>query len=652
MTEGSGNQRSKGAHALAWTVLLLAVAAIYWPGLHGGFIFDDFPFLIDNPDLAHVTSLDPAAWTRAVLSFPANHQGRWLTMFSFAVNHYFTGFDPFWFKLTNLAIHLLNGWLLYRVARGLLALVRATHPERALSPATAQTASLLLAAAWLVLPINLTGVLYAVQRLESLSNTFVFLGLALYLHGRVRLESDNKGFGWMIGGLAAGGVGLLAKESAVLLPLYTFLIEWVFGGFRASPHRRRIAALYAVVLGLPLLAGLWWLGTWIGTGTSYARDFDTWERLLTEARVLFAYMQWTLLPFPRSLSLYHDDFALSHGLLSPISTLFAVFGIVGLLAIAAWQRKRRPLLSLGILWFFAGQALTATIIPLELVFEHRNYFPSFGLLLVAASLLGIDGRGLVAPRLAAIVTATALSFYAFNTHLRAREWGHPIRLALAEASVSPTSPRAQYELGRALLITAKDDPGSPAWERAVRAFEDCRHLPKSSVLCEQGLIMVASLRHEPVDPSLWTSIIRKLRDTTPSSSDATAMTSLFHCQMNERCPRDFANLAAALQAGIDHPAPNERMLTVYGQFAWLVLDDLDLAERVMREVIAIKPHATEARANLIAVLIQSRKLEDARSEYEKLEAMNRLGSIDAMLATLRRSMDDATTQRDAAHHAE
>src|SRR5690606_9608562 len=121
--------------------------------------------------------------------------------------------------------------------------------------------------------------------------------------------------------------------------------------------------MYVVVLGLPLLAGLLWLASWIGTGTSYARDFSTWERLLTEARVLFAYMQWALLPLPRSLSLYHDDFALSHGLLSPVSTLFAALGIAALLACAVWQRRTRPLLSLGILWFFAGHALTATVIP-------------------------------------------------------------------------------------------------------------------------------------------------------------------------------------------------------------------------------------------------------------------------------------------------
>lgn len=284
----------RSAHArsvLVWLALLITVAAIYWPGLHGGYIFDDFAFLVDNPELQKVRSLDVGDWTRAAMSFPANHQGRWLTMLSFAANHYFTGFDPFWIKLTNLLVHLFNGWLLYWVFRGLLALRQQTRTTTRFDERSLRTVALLLAALWLLLPINLSGVLYAVQRLESFSNTFVFLGLALYVHGRARLERDDKGLPWMIGGLLVTGVGVLAKESAVLLPLYTFLVEWVFGTFRTPRYRRQVSIIYLVVLALPLVAGLIWLSTWIGSGTSYARSFSTLERLLTEARVLVAYIQ-------------------------------------------------------------------------------------------------------------------------------------------------------------------------------------------------------------------------------------------------------------------------------------------------------------------------------------------------------------------------
>lgn len=636
------DRKEKIRWSLAWLAVLLTVLAIYWPGLYGGYIFDDYTFLVDNSDLQGVTSLDLGEWTRAILSFPASHQGRWLTMFTFAANHYFTGFDPFWIKLTNLVIHLLNGCLLYRLFLGLFAW-RQNFPH-ALAPnqRTLHATALALAALWLVLPINLTGVLYSVQRLESFSNTFVLLGLTCYVHGRWQLERTGKGYSWLLAALLAACTGVLAKESAVLLPLYTFLIEWVFDSFRTSRQRRLIKGIYAIVLVLPLFAGLVWLASWIGTETSYARDFNTVQRLLTEARVLVAYMQWALLPLPHSLSLYHDDFAVSQGLFSPPTTVLAIVFLAALAIAALIQHKRHPLFSLGILWFFAGHALTATVIPLELVFEHRNYFPSCGLLLAVGSLLVLEPFVRIKITTAGMVAVAAFAFYAFNTNLRAREWSHPIRLALAEASIRPNSPRAQYELGRALFITAQFNPESPYWNEARNAFGACTKLPKASVICEQGLIAIAARRKEPIDPALWDSIIAKLHSSTPTSSDATAMAALYECQLNDVCPHDFVHLGEALQAGVDHPQPNELMLTIYSEYAWLILRDLDLAERVMREIVALKPRSPDSRANLIAVLAQKGQMDEARAELSRLEAMNHFGALDDMLVPLRKATVEPT----------
>ncbi len=39
----------------------------------------------------------------------------------------------------------------------------------------------------MLLPINLTGVLYVVQRMESMANLFVLLGLIGYVAGRRRM---------------------------------------------------------------------------------------------------------------------------------------------------------------------------------------------------------------------------------------------------------------------------------------------------------------------------------------------------------------------------------------------------------------------------------------------------------------------------------
>ena len=97
--------------ALAWLV--------YAPGLTGGFIFDDFPNVVDNAGV-HPSQASVGSLVRAALSSPASDFKRPLASLSFAANYLVTGLDPMPMKATNLVIHLLNGWLLYFVVARLL----------------------------------------------------------------------------------------------------------------------------------------------------------------------------------------------------------------------------------------------------------------------------------------------------------------------------------------------------------------------------------------------------------------------------------------------------------------------------------------------------------------------------------------------------
>jgi hypothetical protein len=67
-------------------------------------------------------------WLAAMFSSPASDLQRPLAMLSFAINHALTGLDPYWMKLTNLGIHLLNTWLVFLLGRRVLraAAVNAT----------------------------------------------------------------------------------------------------------------------------------------------------------------------------------------------------------------------------------------------------------------------------------------------------------------------------------------------------------------------------------------------------------------------------------------------------------------------------------------------------------------------------------------------
>ncbi len=165
------------------------------------------------------------------------------------------------------------------------------------------------------------------------------------------------------------------------------------------------------------------------------RAFTLQQRVLTEPRVLLDYITWTLAPLPKFFSFFHDDYPFSKDLWDPWTTAPAIVLNIGLIGAALAIRNRRSIVALGILWFFAAHALTASFFPLELVFDHRNYFASIGLLLAAFDLLlpSRASAAMAVPRQVLVVGVCALC--AFALALRTREWSDPLRLAVAEAAV-------------------------------------------------------------------------------------------------------------------------------------------------------------------------------------------------------------------------
>jgi len=717
--------RSGGWLFLAAWVLTLA---IYWPGLSGSYLFDDYPNIVDNkavqPPDAKLSALVGAA-----LSSPSSEFKRPLASLSFAANYLATGLNPYWMKLTNLLIHLLNGLLVFLLTRVLLLSAGVAGnragtgmaEERVLGKFLhSDMAAALIATGWMILPINLTAVLYVVQRMESMANLFVLLGLIGYVAGRRRMlapllvaspirlrgykawppwihfSPDNRGFVLCLTSITIPTVlGILAKETAVMLPLYALLTEWALFRFQrryfndasterltGSPviallkpkdHPRktrckdyRIFALFLLLLVLPMTIGLAWLLPGLLRPENWAiRDFTLGTRLLSEARIIADYIVWTLLPTPDALSFYHDDFRISTGLLAPWTTLVSMVFLATLVALTLWLRPRRPLAALGIALFLSCQLLTGTIIPLELIYEHRNYFASFGLLLAIVPLLAAPPRhhtvalaaatgaipdsrtsllGTLHIHLAtealpfakpryALLTGLMLCWTALTT-LTAYAWGNPLRLAEELATRAPQSPRAQYELGRTYIIYSNYDPRSPFTKLAYAPLERAAAMPGASILPEQALLFMNARMQLPLKDSWWDSLITKLKAHKPTIQDESSLAALTQCARDHHCDLPQDRMVAAFMAALNHPHPSARLLANYGDYAWNVLDDKLLGQRMTEEAVRAEPNEPVYHITLIRMFAAQGRRTEALDALKQLETLNIGGRLNSSIAEL------------------
>lgn len=529
-------------HHLVLAVLASMLAAsLFLPGLGGAFIFDDGPNIVHNTAL-RIGSLDLESLLYATYSFQPGAGSRPLSMLSFAIDFWRAGLDPAQFKATNLVLHAVTTVVLALFLRGLLILAGCT-------PHRAGIGSLVVSLIWAIHPLQVSTVLYVVQRMQMLCTLFMVLSLWAYLMMRQAHFAGVRARHWGGITLLFWVLGLASKEDAVLLPAYTLALELTLLGFRsadpkiASLLRKSYALLVlgAVIAFVALLPGYWFPDAMPG------REFSTAERLLTQARVLVMYLGQIVVPLPSRLPFYYDGFDVSRGLLSPPSTLVALALLVALLGWAWRWRHRRPLFSFGVLLFFAGHALTSNVLNLELAFEHRNHLPLIGAVLAAADLWWAAwqrwGNGHGSVRAALIVGM--LAALSAGTLVRSYSWGEPLRFALHTLEMAPRSPRAWMEVGAAYVERSGGQTGSADFARAISVNRRGAELTNS--------------------PPMWSNVV------------------LYTTRRGNASERDWRSLLDALRSSPASPQ-NQAIL-------WVMLDNVDrgvpLDERGMVEMIEI-----------------------------------------------------------------
>lgn len=480
---------------LSLLAALSLCAAIYWVGLSGGFTFDDMPnFHYIQQWIDGKTSLrDAIFWN--VHGSPLDQRA--VAMSSYALSAWWGGgLSPYVFKLHNLILHCVTAVAVYGLLCKLLSRDSATSSNRHLL-------ALVATCIWLLHPLQVSTVLYSVQRMAQFAALFCVLGMWLYVAGREQLEAGRTRTAAACLFLGIPLLTLLAvqgKQNGAILPFLCVVLEIAYFQRPLKSLQTRIFAGTFCILPVIVVLGILWLRPAMLMAMYAEYDFTPYERVISQGRALVSYLGQFLIPHTPSMGLATDTFEASRGLLDPPSTLWSLLLLAALSLCALFARKRMPSVFAGWFLFLLGHAVEGSFLPLELYYEHRNLMPSIGISLALVGLASagstwLRARGVRAGRIGAVAAVALILALSVMTHGRARVWSDLLVLYTSELNAHPESFRAivnyvgtASDLGdvdRAYAVTNERlenaiSPNLRGRMHLLRAWLDCEYKPEGA----------------------------------------------------------------------------------------------------------------------------------------------------------------------------
>jgi len=462
--------RSRRLAIVAPLVLVVAGTVAYWGTLDVPFIFDDGNAIVDNP---HVRSVLPLSRS---MSAPdqSTVAGRPLAALSLAVNYAVSGLEPWSYHLTNIAIHIGVGLLLFGVARRTLdRLPAGTGADR-----PGPWFALAVAVVWLVHPLGTEAVTYVSTRTESLVGLFMLVALYCLIRG---VDADRPAV-WWAGCVTASALAMATKEVAVALPVLLLAWDAVFASDGFVDSLRRRPRLWAGV------AATWLILAWlvadgarsdtVGFGFEDLRPFD-YAR--TQIGVIWHYLRLAVWPHPLALDYFDWPIARQW---SPALWLGGA-ALLGLALASLWLATRRHWLGFLGIWLFAILAPTSSLVPIatEIAAERRMYLPLMAVVVLVAAAVWRLSRPL-APRSRRIALATATlvvcAVLGSLTVARNRVYGDELAIWQDTIRTRPGNARAMQNLG--LVLIRRGDTA-----RATELFRGALDALPGSVNVLEGL---------------------------------------------------------------------------------------------------------------------------------------------------------------------
>ena len=419
----------------AFVISFLLVALCYVNSLPNDFVFDDGPIVSSNPV---IRTISPIQFLKSPYWTKQQYAGiyRPFVVFSLSVDYAIWKRWAPGFRLTNLAVHAINGVLVFSLYQSI---------------AGAGIVPLIAMIIYLVHPVHTEAVTTIVGRSELFAACFLLAAWLLFRQGRT---------GWAA---LAFLLALLSKENAIVLPAILLL---------TSPRGRRwIRLLPMIFVALAYLALRYSVlgGLGIPVSAQYMGGRLTYfERLLTSGRVFIQYLILTF--YPLHLAGDYDYNAI------PIANFVDWDAWLGLVLIAAtvvtayFYRHRNWAVSLGLSFaLIAFIPASNWIMPISILMAERFlYLPMIGLALVgAAALSQLEDR-----RLRRLVGIGALStaIVLCNSHDYIRRDDFTFFKNMVR--VVPNSAKARLGWGFALTKAGRNDEAERELEAGLRIIPD------------------------------------------------------------------------------------------------------------------------------------------------------------------------------------
>ncbi len=432
-----------------WLILTILAAAgviVYVNSFSAPFHLDDFGSISNNYSIRDPFNI------AEIWKFYSN---RFIIYFTFAINYFIhqTGLEGY--HITNVAIHIFNGFILYLIMYNILSLKYFNGKKIATFK---RFVCILAAVMFIVHPMQVNAVTYIVQRTASLAATFYLLAIFFFIKFRVY---DKVRYFVLV--MLFTILAMFTKENTITIPFMLLFIEILFflkDG--KTSWKKRLLFLFVLFLTVPIIPGtnLFLHGySQSDPGVSFkaSTSMDRMWYFYTSLNVIILYIKLLFIPNYQNFD-YSNDYPISHNIWEHGSYISLII-LVLIFLVAVKNFKRNKLITLGIVWFFMGLAVESSFISIkDVYFEHRVYYPLAGFVIalmgiVFAEFKSKDRKMLVKKPLLYFTVLSAIVII-MNSALTLRRnyiYSDTVRLWSDVVKKAPMSDRGHSSLGASYL---------------------------------------------------------------------------------------------------------------------------------------------------------------------------------------------------------